>query len=174
MKKAQSFGDAAERVLGRLDNVGKRHGARVVGVWSDVVGPDIAHHTQGFALREGRELVVFVDTPTWANELSLMSGDLMRRINERIGEESVTSLRFTVSKTVSTERAWSEAIKRGEDAYEPDPVVPAELSEVERDQAAHVAAVIEDPDLREIVLRVMMKDLALKKGSREGTGSDPR
>ncbi|MHB1135860.1 MAG: DciA family protein [Coriobacteriia bacterium] len=171
-KKTQSFGDAAERVLGRMDTVGKRHGARVVGVWSEVVGADIARHTQGFAFREGRELVVFVDTPTWANELSLMSADLMRRINSRIGEESVTSLRFTVSKRVATERVWSAAIEQSEAAYEPDQVEPSDLSDVEQDQAAHVAAVINDPELREIALRVMLKDLALKKGSREGAGSD--
>ena len=110
--------------------------------------------------------MVFVDTPAWANELALMSGDLMRRINDRVGKESVTSLRFTVSKRVATERAWDTAIEESEAAYEPDAVEPQALSEVERDQAAHVAAVIEDPDLRETVLRVMMKDLALKKGAR--------
>ena len=169
-KKTQAFGDAAERVLGRMDTSGKRYGARVVGVWSEVVGPGIARHTQGFAFREGKELVVFVDTPAWANELSLMSGDLMRRINERIGDESVSSLRFTVSKRVATERAWKATIDESEAAYEPDTVEPEALSDVERDQAAHVAAVIDDPDLREIVLRVMMKDLALKKGARGSAG----
>lgn len=167
-KKTQSFGDAAERVLGRIDTDGKRHGARVVGVWSDVVGPDIAHHTTGFAFRENHELVVFVDTPTWANELALMSGDLMRRINERTGQESVTSLRFTVSRKVATERAWSRAIEEGETTYEPDQTEPRALSDVEREQAAHVAAAIKDPELREVALRVMIKDLALKKGAREG------
>ncbi len=165
-KRTQTFGAAAERVLGRIDTSGKRYSARVVGVWNEVVGPGIARHTQGFAFREGKELVVFVDTPAWANELSLMSGDLMRRINSRIGEESVSSLRFTVSKRVAAERAWDATIEESEAAYEPDAVEPLPLSEVERDQAAHVAAVIEDPELRELALRVMMKDLALKKGAR--------
>lgn len=168
-KKTQSFGDAAERALGRIDKGGKRHGARVVGVWSEVAGPDIARHTTGFAFREDRELVVFVDTPTWANELTLMSGDLVRRINERTGQESVASLRFTVSRKVAVERAWNRAIEEGEAAYEPDATEPDELSPVERDQAAHVAAAIGDPELREIALRVMMKDLALKKGARKGS-----
>lgn len=166
-KKTQSFNDAAERVLGRIDAGGKRYSARVVGVWSEVVGPDIARHTRGFAFRDDKELVIFVDTPTWANELSLMSGDLVARINARVGEGSVSSLRFTVSKRVATERAWSAAIEHGEAAYEPDQVQPRELSETEQDQAAHVAAVITDPELREIALRVMMKDLALKKGARD-------
>lgn len=166
-KKAQPFKDAADRVLGRIDTTGKRHGARVVGVWSEVVGPDIARHTRGFALREDRELVVFVDSPAWANELSLMSGDLTKRINAHIGEESVTSLRFTVSRKVATEGVWNAAIEEAEAAYKPDDVQPRPLSKVEQDQAAHVAAVINDPDLREIALRVMMKDLALKKGARK-------
>ncbi len=165
-KKAQLLGDAVEGVLGRIDTSGKRHSARAVGLWRDVVGPDIARHTQGFALREGGELVVFVDSPAWANELSLMSGDLMDRLNARLGKDPVTSLRFTVSKRVEAERVWTEVVESGEAAYEPDPVVPAELSDVERDQAAHIAKAIEDPELREVALRVMLKDLALKKGSR--------
>lgn len=169
-KKTQSLGDAVENALQRIDTMGKRHSARVVGVWNEVVGPDVARHTQGFAFREGKELVVFVDTPAWANELSLMSSDLIRKINVRIGEESVTSLRFTVSRKVAAERAWNEAIEQSESSYEPDPITPAALSIVEKDQAAHVAAAIDDPDLREVALRVMLKDLALKKGVREGPG----
>ncbi len=165
-KKSQSIGDAAEVVLRRIDKTGKRHNARVVGVWSGVVGPDIARHTKGFAFRENRELVVFVDTAAWANELSLMASDLTERINTHIGEDVVRSLRFTVSRVVSVERAWEETIASADETYEPEPIEPEALSEIEVAQAQHVAAAIEDGELREIALRVMMKDLALKKGTR--------
>lgn len=166
-KKSQSFGDAAEAALRRIDKSGKRHNARVVGVWSEVVGADIARHTKGFAFRDDKELVVFVDTAAWANELSLMASDLSARINAYVGEDVVRSLRFTVSRTVSIERAWEATIARAEEEYEPEQIEPVELSDVEVAQAEHVAAAIDDGELREIALRVMMKDLALKKGTRE-------
>lgn len=165
-KRSQSFNDAAEAALRRIDKAGKRHNARVVGVWSEVVGADIARHTKGFAFRENRELVVYVDTAAWANELSLMANDLTARINTRIGDDVVRSLRFTVSRTVSAERAWEAAITHAEAEYESTPIEPVALTDVEVAQAEHVAAAIDDGELREIALRVMMKDLALKKGTR--------
>ena len=47
-------------------------------------------------------------------------------------------------------------------------LVPVPVGSTVAEQAAHVAAAIKDPELRELALRVMIKDLALKKGAREG------
>ncbi|MDY0341911.1 MAG: hypothetical protein RBS17_11975, partial [Coriobacteriia bacterium] len=82
------------------------------------------------------------------------------------GEDAVRSLRFTVSKEVSLERAWEATLEHADSEYEPDAVEPIALSQVEIAQAEHVAAAITDDSLRETALRVMMKDLALKKGRR--------
>lgn len=165
-KKAQRLGDIANTTLKRIDVSGRRHGARVVNAWPEVVGPEIASHTQGFALRNGREMVVFVDSPAWANELSLMAGDLAFRLNEHLGEETVKTLRFTVSRRVAEERSWEASLSASKEEYLPEEATPERLSEVERMQVEHVASVVTDPELREIALRVMTKDLELKKGAR--------
>lgn len=165
-KKIQRLGDIVNATLERVDASGRRHGARVVNAWSEVAGPEIARHTQGFALRNNQEMVVFVDSPVWANELALMAGDLVFRLNEHLGDETVKTLRFTVSKKVAEERSWEASLSSTGEEYMPDEVAPEHLSDVERMQVEHVASVVADPELRELALRVMIKDLEIKKGAR--------
>ena len=156
--------EEASRVLKRADPMGRRHGAQAVSAWGEVVGPEIASRTRGFALRENRELVVFVDTAAWATQLSLMSEELLERLNSHMPHNQVRSIRFTVSNKVASEVVW-QAIEEGADAfYEPDPSKPVPLDATEMKQAEHVARAIKDPALRALALRVMVKDLELKKG----------
>jgi hypothetical protein len=169
-RRTRGLSDIAAGVLKRVDKDGKRHGARAVTAWREVVGPDIAAHTQGFAFRGDRELVVFVDGAAWANQLTLMADDLLGRVNTHVGEKTVRSLRFTVSRKVKDEVVWR--MGEGEVAafYKPLEPTPTQLNEIELQQAAHVASPIKNPELRKAALRVMIKDLEQKKGSRKPTG----
>ena len=166
-----SIGDVAERVLKKADPAGKRHGARAVAAWAEVVGPEIARHTRGFAVREGGELVVFVDGNAWANQLALMSEDLRSALNSHIGSEQVRSLRFTVSRKVAEERQWMATQDAAEGFYETADAPPVPLDDTEREQAVAIARSVKDPDLREVALRVMIKDLERKKGERQRAAS---
>lgn len=165
-KKTVDFGGIADRVIGKADRKGKRHGAGAVLAWREVAGEAIASHTKGFALREKGELVVFVDSAAWANQLALMSSDLIDRLNSVVGQGSVKSIRFTVSRRVAEEAMWG-ALTEDEggptENHEPDPVA---LDETEARQAAYVANAVGDPELREVALRVMVRDLELKKARR--------
>jgi hypothetical protein len=160
------FEDVAEHVLRRADKAGKRHGARAVEVWPEVVGAEIARRTRGFALREDAELVVFVDSAPWAHQLSLMADDLLERMNAHLGEKAVKSIRFTVSRRAKEGFAW-DAQEPILEAAEPtdEPIEP--LDEIELQQVRHVASPIKDSALREVVMRVMAKDLGQKKSARQ-------
>ena len=98
-REARPIGQLAEEFVARIDPHGRRHEGRVMAAWPSVAGEEVARHTLGFAMTDG-ELVVMVDSPTWANELSLMSEDYKRRLNEAVGEELVRAVRFSVSKRV--------------------------------------------------------------------------
>lgn len=166
-RKAIYLGELTKSVLRKADRGGRQGSAIAVSVWPEAVGPDITRHTKGFALREGGELVIFVDSAAWANQLSLMSTELLDRVNARIGNASVTSLRFTVSRSVKEEIVWRAAEEAAEQAYAPDPDLARPLDDVELKQAEKVASVVNDDALREMALRVMVKDLEQKKGARE-------
>ncbi|MDO9557654.1 MAG: DUF721 domain-containing protein [Coriobacteriia bacterium] len=149
-----------------MDPHGKRHESKAVQVWPEVAGSEIVKHTRGFAMREG-ELVVFVDSPAWANELTLMAERLREGINSRIGQNSVRGIRFAVSKKVQEERHREALHLEDEEFYQPDRTKPVALSTEELDQARYIAEAVREPELREKALRVMIKDLEWKKGVRD-------
>lgn len=164
-RKTESIGDLGQHVLSRIDPQGRRHESQAIQVWEEVAGVEIAKHTKGFAMR-ARELVVFVDSPTWANELTLMAERLRENINARIGKDSVRAIRFTVSKKVQEERRWEASREEDEEYYRPDEVQSLALSVEELRQAQYMAEAVPDPELQEKALRVMIKDLERKKGAR--------
>ena len=64
---------------------------RVHGVfarWSAIVGRDIAEHSKPESFADGR-LVVRADSTAWANQLTLLAGTLVRRLNDELGDETV-------------------------------------------------------------------------------------
>ncbi len=84
------------------------------------------------------------------------------------------SIRFTVSKRVAEKRAEERQENDTNEYYQTDATLTEPLSENERQQAAYVAAVIPDDDLREAALRVMIKDLEWKKGARAHKSAETR
>jgi predicted nucleic acid-binding Zn ribbon protein len=61
-------------------------------VWSDAVGEAIAAAAEPVAEHDG-VLTVRCQSATWAQELSLMEGELLKRLGERLGERSPTTLK---------------------------------------------------------------------------------
>ncbi|MGH8825343.1 MAG: DciA family protein [Jiangellaceae bacterium] len=67
------------------------HGA--VARWDQVVGPDVAAHVRPERYAGG-ELTVRADSTAWATQVKLLAPDLVRRLNEEIGDGTV--MRVTV------------------------------------------------------------------------------
>jgi len=136
-----------------------------VAAWNHICGDVVANHTRGVAFRDG-ELIVSVDSPAWANELSVMADSFRSALAAHLGQDLVRSIRFTVSRRVQAEKARESAERDVAEFYTPDDVMRVSLSPVERDQAAYVSQAVPDERLREIALRVMIKDLEWKKAVR--------
>lgn len=62
-------------------------------VWSAVVGEAVAAATEPVAERGG-VLTVRCQSATWAEELSLMEGELLERLRARLGERSPRALKL--------------------------------------------------------------------------------
>lgn len=164
-KRGTDLGSALRGITARLDRKsgGGLTQVRVATAWDKVAGPTVNEHTTGAHLRE-RELVVFVDSPVWATELSALASQYQKAINEEIGQELVTSVRFSVSRRVQTageiesqERAALDERKR--DVVESVPLTPQERAQVEAS-----ASGIPDQELRQAVIRATIADLEWKKG----------
>jgi predicted nucleic acid-binding Zn ribbon protein len=80
----------------QLDRLVADHGweleLRVRGVfarWPELVGSEVGAHTTPEGFAEGR-LVVRTDSTAWATQLTLLAPTLVRRLNEELGDGTVT------------------------------------------------------------------------------------
>jgi predicted nucleic acid-binding Zn ribbon protein len=69
--------------------------ARVQAVWPEVAGAAIAAETAPSEEREGT-LTIDCSGAVWAQELSLLEGELRERLNARLEGVQVRNLRFVV------------------------------------------------------------------------------
>lgn len=74
--------------------------ARVQEVWPEVVGPGLSTEARPVSERRGT-VTVSCGSSVWAQELALLSGDLLDRLNARLGEaggaSGVEGLRFVAA-----------------------------------------------------------------------------
>lgn len=153
-----------EGLIGRLDRTGQGAArAKVVGAWREAAGAEVFEHARGFTFHAG-ELVVFVDSAVWANELSVLSERYRSAINERIGKEAVTSIRFNVSRKVSEERVRDIEDMAAEVDRQADRAVPVPATETEIEQIRLMAATVPRERLREAVIAAAVARLEWRKG----------
>jgi predicted nucleic acid-binding Zn ribbon protein len=60
----------------------------VFGRWPQIVGRELAAHTKPDGLADGK-LIVSADSTAWATQLRLLATDLVRRLNEELGDGAV-------------------------------------------------------------------------------------
>jgi hypothetical protein len=159
------LGASLQGVVGRLDRKGTGGAASAAAgsAWLSVVGPTVQSHTTGAYMREGT-LIVYVDSPAWATELTAMSERYRTALNEEIGQELVREIRFSVSRKVVEQHRIVALEKEADDFYKEDDVPSVQLTETELAQLGASVADIQDPELREAVLRATVKDLEWKRG----------
>ena len=82
-----------EASIGRLvDEQGWATDVRVHGVftrWDSIVGREVAQHVRPEAFAEGR-LRVRTDSTAWATQMRLLAPNVLARLNEELGEGTVT------------------------------------------------------------------------------------
>jgi hypothetical protein len=168
----RSIGELVAAFVDRLDDRDRQclREAGVVAWWKQSVPEEIARHTEVVGIRDG-ELLVNVDSSTWASELTALSGRLQTMIEEAAGKGSVRSLRFTVSRRVAMVRDAERENEELDELYKPDDVQPVALTPQERAQVEHAAEQIEDEELRQAFVEAMVTDMQLEKGRKAASES---
>lgn len=84
-----------DAMLGKLvADRGWESNLRVHGVfsrWEAIVGSDVGQHVRPEAYADGR-LTVRADSTAWATQMKLLAADIVRRLNEVLGDGTVLSL----------------------------------------------------------------------------------
>jgi predicted nucleic acid-binding Zn ribbon protein len=87
--------DEPERLDAAIEGLIDAHGWRdaaavgsVLGRWAQIVGPELAAHTRPDGLADA-ELTVTADSTAWATQVRLLAPQLVRRLNEELGDGAV-------------------------------------------------------------------------------------
>lgn len=163
-----SLGSGLESLVRRMDTKsgGAYTQARIGVLWQQVAGPQVTSHTTGAHLKDG-VLVVYVDGPAWATELTAMGEVYRLALNKELGKNLIRKMMFTVSRKVAEEHRIHTTESKDREFYTQDIVESIALTDTERAQVIASAQSIPDDELRTAAIRATIKDLEWKKGLSE-------
>ena len=95
--RPQPVGELVNRVLADLGAGPTARAVRIADRWEEVVGPEIASHSQPVAIR-GEILEVSVDTSVWCQQLQLRAPEILAALRGAMGEDAPARVWLRVSK----------------------------------------------------------------------------
>lgn len=120
-------------VNGTLDDLGLRQHVleqQAVTRYKEIVGPQIAASSCAQMVRDGI-LFVACKSSTWANELTLLKPDILKKLHGALGRKAVKDVRFSA-------RGFKKALAQAEEAAFDVDSVPLDESDVQA--AARIAS----------------------------------
>jgi predicted nucleic acid-binding Zn ribbon protein len=165
--KLNPLGAILDQALKKLDLGEAALEARAVMLWPDVVGPQLARATEAQKV-QGGTLVVITRSSSWNQELSMQKTTLLRRYRERLGNDLIKDLRFTVGAVRGVPTA------RVKVAPPEDEVRRIRLPE-EEIARIRSASDTDDPELGQAIRRALTREAQLRlwqlaHGARECPG----
>jgi hypothetical protein len=156
-RRSRSSISAPEALRAILDRAGESRFARArepipPALWREAVGARIAERAVPLSLEDGT-LLLRVPTSVWANELSLLAGEIFARLKER--GVLARELRFRVGAVPPVERPPERRIARAVPVVRE---IPEEL--------ARVLATVNDPQLRQAIESAAAANLAWQSVTR--------
>ena len=91
--EAEGIGSLLTAVIGDLGVGEQLARAQAVLIWPEVAGPALAARSRAIRVRHAR-LEVAVPSAVWRAQLSFVKAELVKRINEHIGAETIRDLRL--------------------------------------------------------------------------------
>ena len=146
----ERIGSEVERELARGGARDALPLASVTAAWRTAVGDPVARNAWPLRLARDGTLHVATSSATWATELGLLAGEIQGRLRAALGGDAPPRLRFAVGPVPESGPDEVADATRAR----PTPVPPGVARE-----AASAAAAIEDPELRELVLRAARASL---------------
>jgi len=81
--------------------------ASLTGRWAEIVGPEIAAHVAVESFDpETKQLILRADSPGWATQLRLLSGELVTRLAAELGPDVVRTLQILSPAAPSRKGQW--------------------------------------------------------------------
>ena len=152
-KRAMNFNvsTAVQGALHRCNLTTKMKGYAVWGVWDQAVGETVAQQAQPNFVRGGI-LFVKCSSSTWMQQLQFMKGPIRKELNRLLGKEVIKDIRFQIG-TISPP-SHDEPSAADQEAV---------LDDAERERIDEALRPLSDPEMKEIVRRIMIKGASARK-----------
>lgn len=121
--------------------------------WKEVVGDKVASHTQPIRIKKG-VLFVNASSPVWAQELSLIKKELIRKINKYLKNDLVKDIRFSSRGIKAEDNIDGKKTSQGKKTA---------LSNKEISAIKKTTQGLENQEIRESLERVLVCDKKYKK-----------
>jgi len=121
-------------------------------LWPKAVGAQIAAQTEPESWRAGT-LFVKTTSPVWVQQLHFMKDDIRKKLNDLAGRAAVRELHFTVGYKPASKNT-------GHNTADSKKIV---LMERDKKMIAECTKTLADPELAEIVKRVMKSEITRRR-----------
>lgn len=120
--------------------------------WAEAVGEGIAARTRVERV-EGDALIIATESPSWSSELSFRKAQIIKRLNELVGEEVIKDIRPVVKPLLRRRRE----VREGRPRLDFSKITPQILGEVEE-----TTKKVSDPEIREVFRKAMLSHFAVE------------
>jgi len=147
------LGDILRKVVRKNNIPSAGAERRLIDLWTQAVGPRIAARTFPDDFKRGT-LHVRVAAPVWLHQLQFLKEEIIQKINAMAGKDEVRDLFLSIGEI--------PAPSPGNSA--PPELPPPPLLARDRNMIEESLAAVPDPELREILERVMLREISRRRG----------
>jgi predicted nucleic acid-binding Zn ribbon protein len=151
------LGKILENCLSRVGLQQRIQEQRIIDAWELMVGKAIAEMTEPVRVRN-RVLQVKVTNSVWMHELQFHKKLIIQKLNGCAGDAVVQDLWFFIGEKEAGKEVPPEGGKNKRERQARD------LSREEKERIEREISHLDDPEMREILLRVFSKGLTWEKG----------
>ncbi|MEK6776708.1 MAG: DUF721 domain-containing protein [bacterium] len=119
--------------------------------WEEIVGPEVASKTRP-EFFSGKRLFIAVEHSSWLHQLNFLKDQLILNINRKLGFEAVSEIHLRIGSILCPEPRPKNRT--------PEKIMPSKAEEKEIEDSLRL---ITDPEIRNVLYRIMFKDLTEKK-----------
>ena len=148
------IGEILRKVLKKRNIPHTATDRRLLDLWTRAVGPQIAARTLPETLKRGT-LYVRVSAPVWLHQLQFLKEEILRKFNELSGKEEIRSLFFSIGEIPSPPARSADPPHAA--------AVLAPLRKRDREMMRESLDAVRDPELREILKRVMSREVSHRR-----------
>jgi predicted nucleic acid-binding Zn ribbon protein len=146
-----SVGEVLERLFNKLSIDKKLKEVNALKLWEEVTGEKISRHSLPLFVRQGN-LFVRVDNSGWLTQLTYLKREIISKLNERLGGESIKNIYFRLGEVKKKRNKETKAAQ-----------VKIDLEKEELARIKEKLKGIKNKSFQPVLSRILIKDRQIKK-----------